>query len=126
MVGQSALAARNPRLLAGPLMRNALGVRRFTAPAGDLAQSGSIEQCESSEMFGGHGSLVNHGLSARQAHHARLPVVAERSWPFRRGFFIESIRARDVCCKGRATRFVQDHERAREVGRRLWRKFVNG
>ena len=62
-MSQSAFAARNPRLLAGPLMRNALGVRRFAAPAGDLAQSGSIEQCESSEMFGGHGVLVIHGLS---------------------------------------------------------------
>jgi hypothetical protein len=59
MMGQPALAAGNPRLLAGPLMCNALGVRGFAAPAGDLTQSGSIEQCEASEMFGGHGVLVN-------------------------------------------------------------------
>src|SRR5262249_10866966 len=45
MMGQSAFAAGNPRLFAGPLMRNALGVRGFAAPAGDLLQSGSIEQC---------------------------------------------------------------------------------
>jgi hypothetical protein len=39
-------------------MGDAFGVRRFAATAGDLTQSGSIEQCESSEMFGGHGALV--------------------------------------------------------------------
>jgi len=55
-MSQSALAAREPRLFAGPLMRDALGVRRFAAPAGDLLQPRSIEQCESSEMLG-HGVL---------------------------------------------------------------------
>jgi hypothetical protein len=40
-------------------MRDALGVRRLAAAAGDLAQSGSIEQCEASEMFRSHGALVN-------------------------------------------------------------------
>ena len=107
-MSQAALAARNPRLLAGPLMRNALGVRRFAAPAGDLAQSGSIEQCESSEMFGGHGALVHEwvisspGVSRgssgrrrarvafsprmRRRRHPRVPRVLQRqSHPFCRG-----------------------------------------
>jgi len=99
MMSQAALAARNPRLLAGPLMRNALGVRRFAAPAGDLAQSGSIEQCESSEMFGGHGVLVIHGLSLATRITRDFPVVAKRTL-----FFSNPLRA-GVCCKGRATRF---------------------
>ena len=125
MMSQAALAARNPSLLAGPLMRNALGVRRFAAPAGDLAQSGSIEQCESSEMFGGHGALVHSGLSARQAHHAGAPVSAARAWPFHRGGVVDAIRACHVCCKGRATRFVEDHARPRGIAHRPWREFVN-
>ena len=107
-MSQSALAARNPRLLAGPLMRNALGVRRFAAPAGDLAQSGSIEQCESSEMFGGHGVLVIHGLSLATRltrRHGRRQADAFSSHPLRDG----------VCCKGRATRFVEDLARLRTI-----------
>jgi hypothetical protein len=76
MVGQSAFAAGNPRLLAGPLMRNALGVRRFAATAGDLAQSGSIEQCESSQMFGGHGALVNQWVISLPGESHATPVVA--------------------------------------------------
>src|SRR5215467_14743258 len=99
MMSQAALAARNPSLLAGPLMRNALGVRRFAAPAGDLAQSGSIEQCESSEMFGGHGVLVIHGLSL-----ATRITRDSRSSPSGRFLFSNPPRA-GVCCKGRATRF---------------------
>ena len=89
-------------------MRNALGVRRFAATAGDLTQSGSIEQCEASEMFGGHGSLVNQwvislpGASratsrrrrSRLADSPRAPrqsaprarrVLQRQSHPFRRG-----------------------------------------
>jgi hypothetical protein len=107
-MGQSALATRYPRLLARPLMRDAFGVRRFAAPAGDLTQSGSIEQCESSEMFGGHGALVLEwvislpgasrgssgrrrarvavSLRMRRRRHPRVPRVLQRqSHPFCRG-----------------------------------------
>jgi hypothetical protein len=88
MVRQSALTARYPRLLAGPLMGDAFGVRRFAATAGDLTQSGSIEQCESSEMFGGHGALVQsvgYQLARRitrdfrSSPSARGPLAADAS-----------------------------------------------
>jgi len=105
MMSQAALAARNPSLLAGPLMRNALGVRRFAAPAGDLAQSGSIEQCESSEMFGGHGVLVIHGLSLATRITRDLTVAAKRT-------LSPAIRRAPGCAaKAEPLVFVEDHAR---------------
>jgi len=112
MMSQSAFAARNPRLLAGPLMRNALGVRRFAAPAGDLAQSGSIEQCESSEMFGGHGVLVIHGLS--------LATRIARPHGRRQADAFSAIRRAPGCAaKAEPLVFVEDHARLCTIAEKL-------
>jgi hypothetical protein len=56
-MSEAAFAAGQPCLFARPLVRDALGVRGFAALARDLAALGSIQQCETSEMFC-HGTLV--------------------------------------------------------------------
>jgi len=48
VIRQSAFAPGESRLFARPLVRDAFGVRRLAAFAGDLTPPVSIQQCEAS------------------------------------------------------------------------------
>jgi hypothetical protein len=55
---ESTLASGKTRLLARPLVRDALRVRGLAAFARDRASLGSIQECKTSEILCRHGTLV--------------------------------------------------------------------
>jgi len=78
-MSQAAFAAGEPRLFARPFVRDALGVRRFAAFARDLAALGSIQECETSEMFCGHGTLVCLDVDLSSPDASPATVACRRS-----------------------------------------------